>query len=424
MRTAVGQPENGCIVHHLVVQCVVVAVGIVEERQQQHGRLIGCGECVVRNLHRRCSTGLRQCAERTRGILFVVGLDAALQHVAARENHLETLLTEHLRLVVIHGLLRKNRGAYLRVAHGNDALVHREVGDGLVRRPQPERVAGLQTEQHAERAAGDERHHFGTLCAPLGCCVHLATPPQRVLVVLQHDERGRETGLLCHGADPVEFPFGDRIVIVGNDAGHRDLEDATATITDGLRDGEELVVVGKRAGHGDSVAAEVTERARRGETERTGLHGLACESGHLGDIRRCGLLVAPTALVAHHVCPERSVRKLDAHVHGPLPLAEDVHVLGETLPPPRHSLVEGRAGNVLDALHQPDEMVLTPLADGCEPDTAVAGDDGGDAVRCRRIQFAVPRHLAVVVGVDVDEAGRDDATRGVDFLPGLADDGG
>ena len=47
-------------------------------------------------------------------------------------------------------------------------------------------------------------------------------------------------------------------------------------------------------------------------------------------------------------------------------------------------------------------------------EAAVAGDHGGDAVEARRRQRRVPEHLGVVVGVDVDEAGGDDAAGGVD----------
>src|SRR5690606_18679304 len=49
-----------------------------------------------------------------------------------------------------------------------------------------------------------------------------------------------------------------------------------------------------------------------------------------------------------------------------------------------------------------------------EPDPAVAGDHGGDAVPGGGHHPLVPGGLAVVVGVDVDEAGRDQQAVGVD----------
>ena len=51
---------------------------------------------------------------------------------------------------------------------------------------------------------------------------------------------------------------------------------------------------------------------------------------------------------------------------------------------------------------------------GCEADAAVADDDRRDAVPRRRDHARVPRRLAVVVAVDVDEAGRDEQPVGVD----------
>ncbi len=53
---------------------------------------------------------------------------------------------------------------------------------------------------------------------------------------------------------------------------------------------------------------------------------------------------------------------------------------------------------------------------GCEADAAIAHDDGGDAVPARRRHFGIPCRLAVIVGVDVDEARRDDLAARVDFL--------
>jgi hypothetical protein len=101
---------------------------------------------------------------------------------------------------------------------------------------------------------------------------------------------------------------------------------------------------------------------------------------------------------------------------------DGVEVLGEGLPAPADALAQRGAGDVLDALHQADEPVV---AIGChrgEPDAAVAHHHGGDAVPARRRQQGVPGGLAVVVGVDVDEPGRDQGAVGVDLLAGRAGD--
>ena len=101
---------------------------------------------------------------------------------------------------------------------------------------------------------------------------------------------------------------------------------------------------------------------------------------------------------------------------------ERVEVLGERLPLPLDALVQRGAGDVLDALHQLDEALLLARAHRGEADAAVADHDGGDAVAGRRVEHRVPRGLAVVVGVDVDEARRDDAARRVDDLGRVAVD--
>ena len=62
------------------------------------------------------------------------------------------------------------------------------------------------------------------------------------------------------------------------------------------------------------------------------------------------------------------------------------------------------ARDVLDAFHQLDEPVVVGRAHRREADAAVADDDGRDAVPRRRDHALAPRRLAVVVGVDVDEA--------------------
>ena len=62
------------------------------------------------------------------------------------------------------------------------------------------------------------------------------------------------------------------------------------------------------------------------------------------------------------------------------------------------------AGDVLHALHQADEPLVAIRGHRREADAAVAHHDGGDAVPAARRELLVPRGLAVVVRVDVDEA--------------------
>jgi hypothetical protein len=110
----------------------------------------------------------------------------------------------------------------------------------------------------------------------------------------------------------------------------------------------------------------------------------------------------------------------DVDVEGPA--VDRVHELGERPPVPGQALGQHDAGDVLDTLHQLDEPVVVLVVDGGEADAAVADDDGGDAVPRRGDHALAPRGLAVVVGVDVDEAGRYQQPVGVDGAGGGAVD--
>ena len=65
-------------------------------------------------------------------------------------------------------------------------------------------------------------------------------------------------------------------------------------------------------------------------------------------------------------------------------------------------------------------MVLAAGAHRGKAHPAVAGDHRGDTVRRGRIQLGIPRDLAVVVGVNVDETGCHDPPGGVDLLAARA----
>ena len=95
---------------------------------------------------------------------------------------------------------------------------------------------------------------------------------------------------------------------------------------------------------------------------------------------------------------------------------EEVQVLRERFPVPLDALSQGRAGNVLDTLHQPDQPLAAVRGGGREADAAVAEHDSRHAVPEGRREQRIPGDLTVEVGVDVDEAGCDQETVGVDFL--------
>ena len=99
-----------------------------------------------------------------------------------------------------------------------------------------------------------------------------------------------------------------------------------------------------------------------------------------------------------------------------------VEILAEGFPRPVQPLVERRAGNVLDAFHQFDQALAVLDLHRREADAAIAHHRRGDAMPARRLQMRIPGRLAVIVGVDVDEARRDQQALGVDLLVGAAGD--
>ena len=113
------------------------------------------------------------------------------------------------------------------------------------------------------------------------------------------------------------------------------------------------------------------------------------------------------AALAHHVGAHRAVR----HLGG------DVDARGMRSSASRYSGKVSQSHRIAsrsDAPGMSSTPSISPMsqswrsgAAGAKPDAAVAHDHGGDAVPDRRREQRVPGDLAVVVGVHVDEAGRD-----------------
>jgi hypothetical protein len=108
------------------------------------------------------------------------------------------------------------------------------------------------------------------------------------------------------------------------------------------------------------------------------LERLAHETRHARDVVRRRRLVRRPAL-AHHVGAQRAVRNLGADVERTRHAREGVHVLRERLPVPAHPCRERRAGDVLDAFHEPDQPLVLVATGGRETHAAVAEHDGRDA---------------------------------------------
>ncbi|CAG7209929.1 hypothetical protein PICSAR30_03446 [Mycobacterium avium subsp. paratuberculosis] len=316
------------------------------------------------------------------------------------------------------------------VVLGEDRGLDRGVGEALrellaaalggqpaVGGPVAETVMALEPDHHAERARRDLRVQAGAGRVRIGGQVQHLAPQVRVGVHLDQRERHRPVDLAAEPAHPVQLLLGpDDVLARGPLRGQ--LEHRLTAGRHGAAQTEQLLLGGERAGHGLAVHRAVAHRARRGEAERAGLDRLADQPAHRLDVVGGGRLVAGAAL-AHRVGPDRAVRDLAADVDGELLLADRVEVFGVGLPPPGDALGQRGAGNVLDTLHQLDQPLLGARPHRGEADPAVAGDHGGDAVTAGRLEQTVPAHLAVVVGVDVDEAGSHDFPCGIDGFGGL-----
>jgi len=103
-----------------------------------------------------------------------------------------------------------------------------------------------------------------------------------------------------------------------------------------------------------------------------------------------------------------------ADIEGVVALVEVIQILGEGFPgAPGHALVQGGAGNVFNAFHQLDQVFFFAAVHRRKPYAAIAHHQGGHTVAGGWVEHIVPGGLAVVVGVNIDPAGGDDAACGV-----------
>jgi len=193
------------------------------------------------------------------------------------------------------------------------------------------------------------------------------------------------------------------------------LQHARARFLQAFGNRHQFLVGGANGRREIPVAGAVRDGARGREADGACLDGLAHDGAHLGDFGVRRLLALRTAL-AHDVDAHGAMRHLHGDVDVVRALLDGVHVVAEAFPFPGEPLMQRGAGNILHAFHEADQPVVIGLPHGREADAAIAHDDGGGAVEGRRRHVAVPGHLAVIMGMDVDPAGRDEETRRFDFL--------
>ncbi len=418
---AVTQAEDGRGVQQLLADGLVVALGVVEQRQHDEALAVVLEQGVVEDVLLGAPGGLGDAPDGGLAGGLVVGRLA--HHVEALDHHVEEgpdPVEEDVRVRRLVRLLEDRRLGG-RVLQGDHQLVQGQVGEGHERRPLLEDVVGLEAGQQPERAGGDLRAQVGAGVDRLQREVHQLPPQVRGGVQLEEGEADRAVDLGAEARHPVDLLVRIRGV-QPVDGGRGQLEHAAADLAQRAADAEQLVFRGEGAGDRLAVHGTVGQGAGRRKAHGAGFDRLLDDGGHLLDVLRRGRLVLGAPL-AHHVAPHGAVGDLDADVDGEGTAVEHVEVLREGLPVPRHAFGQRCAGDVLDPLHELDEPLLLAGVDGGEADAAVAGDDRGHAVAGGRVEHLVPGGLAVVVGVDVDEAGGDQLPVGVDDLGGLALDG-
>ena len=155
------------------------------------------------------------------------------------------------------------------------------------------------------------------------------------------------------------------------------------------------------------------------EAAQAGVHALVQQALHLLALLRRGR-AGLGRLEAHHVGHQRRGRHVLDDVHAQRRALEGVEVLRDRLPVPDHALLHRLVGDGLGAGHG-QHRALTELGlDRREAEAAVAQHQRRHAVPARGRAVGVPADLGVVVGVQVDEAGRHDQAVGVDGAVGRA----
>ena len=129
------------------------------------------------------------------------------------------------------------------------------------------------------------------------------------------------------------------------------------------------------------------------------------------------------AAFSHHIDAQCAMRQLRAEIDVMRSAVQRVEIVAEAFPIPGQPLVQRGARDVLDALHELDQALVIARPHRRKADAAIAHHRGRDAVPARGHKTRLPYRLPVVMGVDVDEAGRDEKASRRDFLAAGAADG-
>ncbi len=125
------------------------------------------------------------------------------------------------------------------------------------------------------------------------------------------------------------------------------------------------------------------------------------------------------APITHHVTTDRAVGDLRTEIDRVVPGVERIKELLEAFPLPRDAFGHSRARDVLHALHQFDQPLVTVGRRRSEADATVAHHDRGDTVPGRWREVRIPRRLSVIVRVNVHPARSEEEPGSVDFTTGV-----
>ncbi len=293
-----------------------------------------------------------------------------------------TIAVLHGRPRVGLGCLREDPSPRRGVLHRGDPLVEGQVLDGPVRRPVAQCVERLEAEQEPERSTGDLGTDRDATGVDLADEVEHLAPLVGLEIVLEERERERPSRLLGEADHPVHLALRRREVLPHHARGC-ELEHAGSRGGERAAEREQLVLRGERARHRLAVDGAVGDRARRRHAERAGLHALLRDAGHGRDVVGGGGLVARSA-VAHHVATHCTVGHLRADVEHEGLRVEEVEEFGKGLPAPADALRQRGAGDVLHALHEADQPLVTVGCGRREAHTAVPHHHRGHPVPTRR----------------------------------------
>ena len=186
---------------------------------------------------------------------------------------------------------------------------------------------------------------------------------------------------------------------------------AGAEVAEHATDAEQLVLGGEGAGHRLAVDGPVGDGAAGREPERAGLDALADDVGHRRDVLGSGRLVLGPAL-AHHVGPDRAVGRPGCRRRPTARACPGGRGTRGSSPTPRSMPSDSAAPGMSST------PSISPISQSCRSGAAGANPTPqlpmtSVVTPCQvdGAQHRVPGDLAVVVGVDVDDAGHDEHAR-------------